>query len=299
MSGARSCANPRTAAVVVTHDTRNEALACISTLRPAGAEEIVLVDSGSNDGTAEAVRAAFPGVVVVELANVGYGQAANIGVARTSSPYVVVANADTRFAPGSVSTLAAELDADPELGAAGPLVRYPDGRLQASARRLPTLTQALGHALLGLWWPDNPWTRAYRMRDVDPNQPREVDWLSGCALALRREAFVAVGGFDPAYFMFVEDVDLGYRLRQAGWRMIFTPHAEVVHAVGASTRARRAAMVIEHAKSLDRFYGRAYAHGPGRLLRPFVRLGLLLWIGVTLGWGAVAGVRHGRSTTGE
>ncbi|MFN2556527.1 MAG: glycosyltransferase family 2 protein [Nitriliruptorales bacterium] len=299
MSGVRTCATPRTAAVIVTHDTRHEALACISTLRPAGAEEIVLVDSGSHDGTAEAVRAAFPGVVVVELPNVGYGQAANIGVARTSSPYVVVANADTRFAPGSISALAAELDANPDLAAAGPLVRYPDGRLQASARRLPTLPQALGHALLGLWWPDNPWTRAYRMRDVDPNQAREVDWLSGCALALRREAFVAVGGFDPAYFMFVEDVDLGYRLRKAGWRMIFTPQAEVVHAVGASTRARRAAMVIEHAKSLDRFYGRAYAHGPGRLLRPLVRLGLLLWIGVTLGWGAVAGVRHGRSTTGE
>ncbi|MDQ3931413.1 MAG: glycosyltransferase family 2 protein [Actinomycetota bacterium] len=283
----------------MTHDTRREALACISTLRSAGAEEIVLVDSGSSDGTAAAVRAAFPEVVVVELPNVGYGQAANIGIARTSSPYVVVANADTRFTSGSISALAAQLEACPDLAAAGPLVRYPDGRLQASARRFPTLPQAIGHALLGLWWPNNPWTRAYRMRDVDPNQPREVDWLSGCVLALRRDAFIKVGGFDPAYFMFVEDVDLGYRLRQAGWRLLFYPPAEVVHAVGASTRARRAAMVIEHAKSLDRFYGRAYAQGPGRLLRPFVRLGLLLWIGVTLGWGAVAGVRHGRSTTGE
>lgn len=292
-------APPPTAAVVVTHETREEALACLASLGPAGAAEVVLVDSGSTDGTADAVRAAFPDVAVVELDNVGYAQAANAGVARTTAPVVVVANADTRFAAGAVTALAAVFAADREVGAAGPLVRYPDGRLQASCRRFPTPGQAAGHALLGLWFPRNRWTRAYRMLDDDPSAPRDVDWLSGCAIALRREAFDDVGGFDPGYFMFVEDVDLGYRLRRADWRVRYCPDAEVVHTVGASTRRHRVRMVVAHARSLDRFYGRAYARGAGRWLRPLVRVGLAVWVALVLAWGAIAGVRDGRSTTGE
>ena len=289
----------RVAAVIVSHQTRDDALACLATLGPAGADEIVLVDSGSTDGTADAVRGSFPDALVIELPNVGYGRAANVGVTRTTAPVIVVANADTRFAPGSAAALADDLATHADAGAAGPLVRYPDGRLQASARRFPTLTQAVGHGLLGLWMPDNRWTRAYRMRDEDPTAPKEVDWLSGCALALRREAFSEVGGFDPRYFMFVEDVDLAYRLRQHGWRVRFAPAAEVVHAVGASTSHRRVAMVVEHARSLDRFYGRVYQRGVGRLLRPLVRVGLAAWVAVVVTWGTVAGRRRGRSTTGE
>jgi N-acetylglucosaminyl-diphospho-decaprenol L-rhamnosyltransferase len=289
----------RVAVVIVNHNTREDVLACLDSLPEAGAGEIVVVDSGSTDGSVEAVRHHHPDVEVVALHNVGYGRGANAGVVRTTAAYVVVANADTRFAPGSLRELAVALDQDDEVGAAGPLVRYPDGRHQASARRFPSLGQAAGHALLGLWWPGNPWTRSYRMLDADPLAPRDVDWLSGCAMALRRDAFVDVGGFDPGYFMFVEDVDLGYRLRQAGWRVRFHPTAQVVHAVGASTGGARAAMVIAHAKSLDRFYGRAYARGAGRLLRPLVRLGLAVWVALVLAWNRIVAVRTGRSTTGE
>ncbi|MBW3620969.1 MAG: glycosyltransferase family 2 protein [Actinobacteria bacterium] len=291
--------SPRVAVVIVTHNTRADVLGCLDSLPAAGAHEVVVVDAGSTDGTVAAVRSAFPDVDVLALPNVGYGKGANAGVDRTSAPFVVVANADTRFAPRSLVQLAGVLADEPDVAAVGPLVRYPDGRHQASARRFPTLGQAAGHALLGLWWPRNPWTRSYRMLDEDPLAPRDVDWVSGCAVALRRDAFLDVGGFDPGYFMFVEDVDLGYRLRQAGWRVRFEPTAQVVHAVGASTGGARAAMVVAHARSLDRFYGRAYARGPGRLLRPFVRLGLALWVGLVLAWNRIVAVRSGRSTTGE
>ena len=292
-------ARPRVAAVIVNHNTRDDLLGCLPTLPPAGADEVVVVDCGSSDGSVAAVREAHPAVTVLELANVGYGQGANAGVRATSAPYVAVANADTRFDLDALTVLADALERADDVAAAGPQVRYPDGRRQASARTFPTLGQAAGHALLGLWWPGNPWTRAYRQSDLDPQQPRDVDWLSGCALLLRRSAFDAVGGFDPGYWMYVEDVDLGYRLRQAGWRVRFEPDACVIHEVGASAGQKRSQMVIAHARSLDRFYGRAYATGPGRLLQPFVRLGLLLWVGLVLAWNRIVGRRTGRSSTGE
>jgi N-acetylglucosaminyl-diphospho-decaprenol L-rhamnosyltransferase len=289
------------AVVIVTHDTRDEALGALASAQRAGARELVLVDSGSTDGTAEAVRARLPEVRVLELVNVGFGRAANAGVAASSSGVVVLANADVRFEPDSLARLRDELLADRSLAAVGPQVVYPDGSPQASARRIPDLGTAIGHALLGRVHAGNRFTRRYRALDADPTLPRDVDWLSGCALALRREAFEAVGGFDPGYFLYVEDVDLGVRLQAAGWRLRYTPTARVTHRVGASTGQRRARALIHHARGLDRFHDRHLARTrAARLLRPLVRLGLAGWVVATLVWERVerwAGVS--RSTTGE
>jgi N-acetylglucosaminyl-diphospho-decaprenol L-rhamnosyltransferase len=289
---------PSTAVVVVSHDTRDEALGCLASLTDAGADEVVLVDTGSRDGTADAVRRAHPGTEVLVLDNVGFGRGANAGVRRTGAEVVVVCNADVRFEPGSVEVLARRLWSDPAVGAAGPLVRYPDGRPQASARDVPALTTAVGHALLSRVWRDNPWTRRYRRTDADPTRARDAAWLSGCTLAVRRCAFEDVAGFDPAYFLYVEDVDLGVRLRRAGWRLRYEPDARVVHRVGASTGRRRRWALTTHARSLDRFYGRYVGTGRlGRAARPLVRMALAGWVVVTLLWERLAG--QGRSTTGE
>jgi N-acetylglucosaminyl-diphospho-decaprenol L-rhamnosyltransferase len=280
------------AVVVVNHDTREDLLACLATLSDAGADELVIVDSGSSDGSTEAVEEAFPDVRVVALPNVGFGKAANAGVAVTDAETIVLANADTRFPFASVRAMGEYLAARPDVGALGPMVRFPDGRLQLSARAFPSLRQAFGHAVFGLLWPANPWTRAYRLTDWDHASERQVDWVSGCCVAVRRDAFEEVGGFDPAYFMFVEDVDLCYRLGEAGWRVMFAPVAEVTHVIGASVSRKRFTMAVEHARSLDRFFGRRYAAGPKRLLRPLIRLGLAGWLVLALTWSFVRGKTH-------
>lgn len=284
--------DPRAAVVIVNHNTRDDLLRCLASLADAGAVETVVVDSGSTDGSLEAVARQFPAVTRVGLRNVGFGSAANEGVAATSAPTVVVANADTRFPPDAVARLGAAMAERPSAGAIGPLIRFPDGRLQLSARAFPSIGQALGHAVFGLWRPRNRWTRAYRLTDWDHASEREVDWVSGGCLAIRRTAFDQVGGFDPAYFMFVEDVDLCARLGAAGWKVVFAPVTEVVHAVGGSVSRRRFRMVVEHARSLDRFFGRRYAVGWRRPLRPLIRAGLAGWVVTAIAWSALRGRTH-------
>lgn len=287
----------RPGVVLVTHETCDEVLGCLGSLAGTDVVETVVVDTGSTDGTAVAVRRRFPQVRVIELANAGFGRAANTGMRLIGGDVVIVANADVRFTPGSVGHLVAELVGHPAVALVGPAVRYPDGRPQASARRLPDVATAVGHAIWNRLWPANPWTRRYRALDVDPDQPRDTDWLSGCTLAVRREAFEEVGGFDPGYHLYVEDLDLGVRLRAAGWRSRYHPAAVVHHRVGASTSRRRGRALITHARSLARFHRRHYRGPVHTLLRPLLWAGLVGWVAVTWSVERLVGTR--RSSTGE
>lgn len=287
------------AVVVVSHQTVDEALGLLATL-PADVEAVV-VDTGSTDGTAAEVRARHPDVRVLELANAGFARGANAGIRATTADVVVVCNADVRFTPGALEALASAVRSAPDVGAVGPTVRYPDGTLQASARRRPDLRTSIGHALLGRVAPDNRWTRSYHGADLAPDLAREVDWLSGCVVALRRDAIEPLGGFDPGYFLYVEDVDLAVRLRAAGWRLRFEPEATVVHRVGASTAARRGRALVLHARSLRRFVLRSLPPGVARVLAAPLAVATAGWVVLTYASEVVARVRSPRrvSTTGE
>jgi N-acetylglucosaminyl-diphospho-decaprenol L-rhamnosyltransferase len=276
--------HPEVAVVLVTHDTREEVLGALDALasdpdRPAGLE-VVVVDAGSTDGTVAAVRARGDGTRVLPLANSGFGRGANAGVRATRAAAILVANADVRVRPGALARLAAALAADPTVAVVGPQVRYPGGELQASARRDLDAATIVGHALLGRWWPQNRWTHRYHARDLPSDAPRDVAWLSGCASMVRRTAFEAVGGFDPGFFLYVEDVDLGSRLRAAGWRLRYEPAAVVEHRVGASTSSARWRALWHHARSLDRYLS-GRLHGAARLARPLLPVGLSVWVVLT------------------
>ena len=155
--------------------------------------------------------------------------------------------------------------ADDTVGAAGPCIRNLDGSVYPSARRDPGLVDATGHAVLGSVWPTNPFTRRYRALDADPTVARDVDWASGAALWLRRDAIDGIGGWDEGFFMYLEDVDVGWRLRNAGWRVRYEPAAEVVHVQGLSTDQHRSRMIIEHHRSSYRFASKRF-RGRRRLL---------------------------------
>lgn len=266
---APAIAEPRWAAIIVNYEAGPLLLACVESIladTSAGPPEVVVVDNGSRDGSVAALHRARPAVrVVAPGGNVGYATAANRGAAVTTAPVVAVCNPDLEVRPGTAAAMLRRLSAEPDLAAVGPALRNPDGSRYPSARSHPGLFDAAGHALLGRVRPRNRFTRSYRQLDLDWTRARDVDWLSGAMVFLRRRAVDSVGGWDERYFMYMEDVDLCWRLRHMGWRIAYEPAGEVVHVQGASTASRPYRMIVEHHRSAYRFARRRW-RGARRLL---------------------------------
>lgn len=265
------------AVVVVTYSPGTALETFLDTLGSATNSplDIVLADNGSDDGSVEAA-AQRPGVRLVRTGgNVGYGRAANIGVRETTSEFVVVANPDIEWEPGSLDALLSAARRWPRGGSFGPLIHTSEGAIYPSARALPSLGRGVGHALCGWWWPSNPWTAAYRLETEAPRE-RTAGWVSGSCLLLRRDAFDEVGGFDPGYFMYFEDLDLGDRLGKAGWQNIYVPSAVVLHTGGHATSRSAARMAAEHHRSAWRYLSGRYRGWRWLPVRIALRMGLAL-----------------------
>jgi N-acetylglucosaminyl-diphospho-decaprenol L-rhamnosyltransferase len=218
------------------HLDRFLASLALATDRPV---TVVMADNGSTDGAPEQAEKRYPNVHLLRTgSNLGYGSAVNRGAEQISdaecSEFFIVANPDVQWGPRSIDILLEAAQRWPRAGALGPLVRDPDGSVYPSARHQPSLVRGGMHAVVGPFWKSNPWTAAYRQDRQEPSE-REVGWLSGSCLLMRRAAFDAVGGFDERYFMYMEDVDLGDRIAQAGWQNVYVPSAEILHHKGHAT----------------------------------------------------------------
>ncbi|MFF5990306.1 glycosyltransferase family 2 protein [Prauserella flavalba] len=215
---------------------------------------VVLADNGSVDGAPEKAAERENVHLLRTGENLGYGTAVNRGVAELddSVGWVVIANPDLEWDPGSLDALLEVAKRWPRGGAFGPLIREPDGTVYPSARLLPSLGRGVGHAIFGKIWRGNPWTRAYRQETAEPTE-RTAGWLSGSCQLVRREAFDSVDGFDPRYFMYFEDVDLGDRLTRAGWLNVYAPSAAVMHIGGQATSKASAKMLAAHHDSAYRY----------------------------------------------
>jgi N-acetylglucosaminyl-diphospho-decaprenol L-rhamnosyltransferase len=261
--------------VAVTFSPGDSLDAFLDSLRTATRRplDVVLADNGSTDGAPERAAAA-PDVRLLRTGgNVGYGAAVNAALADLSEGWAVVANPDVRFEPGSVDELLAVAARWPRAATVGPAIRTPDGELYPSARDLPRLSTGTGHALLGWAWPRNPWTARYRREREEPRE-RPAGWLSGSCLLVDVAAFWSVGGFDPGYFMYFEDVDLAERLGRTGRLHVYAPSAVVVHEGGHATRRDPHRMARVHHTSALRYLARQH---PGRAelpLRVALRAGL-------------------------
>lgn len=271
----------RIGVVTVTYNSSAEARPFLRSVRsaaPTTPVDVVVVDNDSADRETLRTIVEQEGARLADAGgNRGYGAAANVGVRLLDADidYVLISNPDVVLGEGSIDLLVASLDGDAGVGAVGPRILEETGEVYPSAREVPRLRNGVGHALFARVWPANPWTRRYHNAGLRTDRPTDVGWLSGACLLVRREAFTAIGGFDEGFFMYFEDVDLGYRLGSAGWRNRYLPAAEVVHIGGRSTAGVAHAMVAEHHRSAIRFVERLYPE----------------WYKAPIRWTVIAGLR--------
>lgn len=227
----------------------------------SAAVALVVADNLPTEGDAAGIAQSARADYLPIPTNPGYGGAVNAAVSRLpeSVDWVLIANPDLILDPGALDRLVATGRADDEIGSVGPLIRNPDGSIYPSARSVPSLRTGIGHALFSTLWAANPWTRRYREELAPIGEPRDAGWLSGSCVLVRRRAFDEIGGFDEGYFMYFEDVDLGYRLGKRGYRNVYEPSASAVHIGGQSTVGESARMVRAHHASARRFIRRKYA----------------------------------------
>lgn len=229
------------AIAIVSYNTRELLDACLTSLRAeheAGRAEVWVVDNDSSDGSADMVRERHPWVQVLALReNPGYGAAVNLVAERTHTPYVAAANADLRFEPHALERLLDAARASPEAGALAPRLVMLDGSTQHTVHPFPTLRVGLALSL-GLHRVPAVGRALCMEGHWDPDRPRGVDWAHGAFLLVPREAWDAVGGFDPEQWLYAEDLDLCWRLHRAGRPTRYVPDAVVHHHVSAATSAR-------------------------------------------------------------
>jgi len=238
---------PDTVAVIVSYNVApllHECLASIAEAAEAGGitVHVVVIDNASSDHSVEVARANRNTTVVANTRNVGFGLACNQGIAiarAIGSEHVLFLNPDARLAPDALAALRNALETSPRHAIAGPDLRFPDGRPQPSRRRFPNLATLLVESTPLQWrgggidgsagWPlIEPVIRRYQCADL-ADVSGTVDWISGACLLTRVTALAAVGGFDPAFFLYFEETDLAHRLRKSGWTCTYTPEARVFH----------------------------------------------------------------------
>ena len=264
--------------VVVTFNSMPWIERCLESVR---GHETIVVDHGSRDGTLELVRERFPEARLVEQENRGMGGGNNTGMRLASGRYFLLLNSDAWVVGDAVERLAAFADEHRDAAVLGPRLLSPDGSLQRSARAFPTLWRlATEYLFLRKLAPRSRTLNAFYEGGFDHDRVREVDWLFGACLLVRRAAADEVGLFDESFFMFSEETDWCFRFHEAGWKVVFFPGAEVVHVGGASHGGRLFADNVRgHLRFLAKHRGLAYAERARVLLLTGVRLRLLLFRG--------------------
>jgi len=303
LSSRRSCAifggmTPDLSIVVLSWNVADLLAACLRSLPSAAGDwwqrvEVLVVDNASTDDSPELVRREFPYVRLLALpTNRGFSAGNNVGIRASRGKYILLLNPDTVAHPGSIAALADYMRAYPDVGVAGPRLLNPDGSLQPSRRRFPSLmTAVIESTPLQQWFPDALTLRQFYMLDQSDDDVQDVGWLSGAALMCRQDALRQAGLLDPGYFMFSEEVDLCRRLNYAGWRIAYVPRAEITHYGGQSTAQDVPARHVHFNTNKARYF-RIHE---GRAIGKTVRLYLLgVYVGQTLSEAAKWVVGHKR-----
>lgn len=233
--------------------------------------QIIVVDNASDDGTVEMVRTEFPDVqLIANDENRGFPAANNQGIAVAQGRYVLLLNPDTEVGDGALATMVAFADAHPDVGMIGPQLLNPDGTVQSSRRRLPTLATAFFESTWLEPCAPRRLLERYYVSDRRDDAIQDVDWITGAAMLARHKAIDEVGPMDEGFFMYSEELDWCRRFREAGWRVVYLPTAQIIHHVGKSSEQVVAARHIHFQTSKVRYFRKYHGRAASEVLRWFL-----------------------------
>lgn len=267
--------------IIVNYKTQELTSSCLDSINESHlkkiAYEVIVVDNASNDGSIEAIEANYPGIIILKNnKNLGFSKANNIGIKTSSGRYVLLLNSDTVVDPDAFVQSVEFMDSHPNAGAMGCKVLLESGKLDVACKRsFPTPMNGLYHALkLDARFPKSHRFGEYNLTYVDENKTFSVDCIMGAYMMVRREVIDGVGQLDEDYFMYGEDIDWCYRIKQAGYQIIYYPKAVIYHHKKASGIGKRNPKVIEaFYDSMIIFYKKHYRDKYNALTRGMVFCG--------------------------
>ncbi len=245
-----------------------------------GGFDVVVVDNGSRDGSLEMLSNEYRErlTLISNKKNVGFGAAHNQAMTYASGKYVLLLNPDCRLLGKDVLQKMSDFMASVScVGVIGPQIRNPDGSLQYSTRKFPTLLAALfRHTPFGRLFPNNPFVRDYLMTDWSHDEPKSVDWVSGAAMMIKWDTIEEIGLLDTRFFMYCEDIDICKRAKDYGWKVMYFPEAMVSHRIGAASDRDPITAIRRHHRSMFKYYMKHNWKSPKILLTPL--LVAALWL---------------------
>jgi GT2 family glycosyltransferase len=267
--------------IIVNYNTSNllhECLIRVEESTIAQRIQSVVVDNGSSDDSVEMCKMKHPTARLISFKeNIGFGRGNNIILHTLDTPFALLINTDTFLDKSTAEELLDYMSKNEGVGIAGPKVFNADGSIQLSCRKFPSMISAIYHAFLGKISSNNRKTREYLMADFDHSEERDVDWLSGCCMMMRKEALRDVGGgFDEQYFMYFEDVDICRTMHNMGWRVCYFPKAECHHIKGSSGGYQSPFHIRVFHQSMWKYFKKFHPRGLVVAVYPLVFVGIKL-----------------------
>lgn len=274
--------------IIVNYNTRQLTLDCLASVYTSQTSylyELIVVDNASHDGSVEAIREAYSEVrLIANRDNTGFAVANNQGMEIAKGHYILLLNSDTVVQPDTLETMVGFMDRHPEMGASGCKVILPDGTLDKACKRgFPTPSASFYYAFgISRIFPDRPKFNQYQLGHLSPDDEYPVDCLVGAFMLVRRETIDQVGGLDETFFMYGEDIDWCYRIKEAGWGIYYYPRTYIVHYKGASARRKPMKIIYEFHRAMWVFHRKHYAKRYGMLTNTAVWLGISLKFSLSL-----------------
>ncbi len=239
--------------------------------------EIIVIDNHSSDNSVLEIKKKYPYVKIIEnKENVGFARANNQAIQLTNGSYVFLLNSDTMIQNDTIEVLTDFMNKHPAVGVSGCKVNLPDGSLDKACKRgFPTPFASLSYMLkLDKLFPNSPKLNQYHLGHLDPNKDYPVDSLIGACMLVRKQAIDQVGLLDENFFMYGEDIDWCYRMKELDWIVYYYPYTSILHYKGASSRKKPVKIIYEFHRAMYLFYKKHFFHKYSILVAGFVYTGI-------------------------